>query len=125
MPVATKRERAPPWPPDWFEMFQARYPKREAWGRAEKVLERIRRAGKIPFEKIMAGVERLVERIARGELQPHFACQPGKWLDGRGWEDEPEPSRDGSPPRGGAPPHGPRLAHFAALEIHTPFEVQP
>ncbi len=81
------QERAPPWPAGWFEMFKAHYPRKEAWGRAEKVLERIRKAGRVPFEEILAGIERYV---ARG-LTAEYTRLPATWLNDRGWEDQPAP----------------------------------
>lgn len=89
----------PLWPTDWLAKFKALYPRKKSWGAAEKVLQRLRKAGTVAFEAIMAGVERLV--AAGGD--PQFVPYPATWLAARGWEDEADPpARGASDPRGRA-----------------------
>lgn len=104
-PVVPKPERAPPWPAGYFEAFKALpYPKREggqAWGRAEKALDKIRKAQRVPFEDIVAGVHRLAARVEAGVTPLQYVPLPSTWLSDRGWEDEASP---GSGRSGVSPP---------------------
>ena len=119
-PLSQNREN---WPPGWFETFKGRYPKREtgqAWGRAEKALERIRKAGKVSFEEIMAGVDWMLSGLDTGRLKAQYTPLASNWLDGRGWEDRlvlPVSRIDA--PSGRSPPDRPAsepsITHRAAM----------
>ncbi len=119
------RDKAPPWPSDWFEAFKASpYPQRDsmAWGRAEKALEKIRRTQRVAFDDILAGVTRLATRVATGTLELRFVPLPSTWLNDRGWEDNPgsppaPPSPNGRPPSRG-PVGNPRAAFATQILEH-------
>lgn len=111
--VAARTVALEPWPQDWFGRFKTRYPRKRSWGDAEKALEKVRKAGKTPFEAIMTGIDRL---IAEGRA-PEFVPYPGSWVRDRGWEDEPDPPSGGprgTPPSGGRAPR--RNTTFQAAE---------
>ena len=111
-----RREPVLPWPPDWFARIKALYPRKEAWGRAEKVLERLRKAGKVAFDDLMAGINRLIAQNRAREYTPLLAT----WLNDRGWEDEAAPRPEQAPSSGGRAPPGqpgsePSITHRAAM----------
>lgn len=121
-PSSSRRERAPPWPAGWFERLKADYPKREAWGRAEKAAERIRKAGLMPFEVVLAGVERLAARVASGDLALKYTPLMATWLNDRGWEDESsQPAAASPPPRPGPPGRPMAGADSAAYGFASSF----
>ena len=97
-----RREPVVPWPPDWFARIKALYPRKEAWGRAEKVLDRLRKADKVAFDDLLAGIEHLIAQNRAREYTPLLA----RWLNDRGWEDEPVPRVVQMPSLGGRAPSG-------------------
>ena len=80
----------------WRE-FQAAYPRREAWGKAEKAFRDLAKKGKLPAPEVLAVAIRCqqrpggcLERVLskdRRDLRP----LPASWLNAERWHDEWEP----------------------------------
>ncbi len=75
-----------PWPPDWAERFWWKYPRRIGKAGALRKLDTIRKAGKVPFEKIESAVMRYAE-IAVG-MEAKFIKHPETWLSKGCWDDD-------------------------------------
>ena len=98
-PIEPAETPVPPWPPDCLARFKARYPRDTRWPSAEKALQKLRKAGKIAFDDLMAGVERLIAEDRPAFYVPHAV----NWLRDRGWEDA-SAARPRGPPARAQPP---------------------
>ena len=81
----------------YWQEFRTSYPRREAWGNAEKAFRQLAKKGKLPAPEILAVaircqqrpggcLERVLSRDGR-DLRP----LPASWLNGQRWHDEWEP----------------------------------
>lgn len=99
MALSLHKKNTPPLPPSGFAEFWAAYPRKVGVAAAEKAWRKLRPDAAI-CEQIMAGLAALLpqynRRIACGEREyvPHAST----WLNGRRWEDEPEPAASETPP---------------------------
>jgi hypothetical protein len=74
------------WPKNYRDLFWACYPRRVGKAAATRKLEALQRSGKVPWEKLMAGVGRYVKYTAGTEEQ--FIKHPATWLNQGCWDDE-------------------------------------
>lgn len=72
------------WPRDWFELFYARYPRRQGRQDAAKAAKAVERMPGVSFAMVDAGLSRLID----SDPDPQFVPLPATWLRGRRWEDE-------------------------------------
>jgi hypothetical protein len=88
-PPKPKRPKTAPKTPDRFGEFWAAYPRKVARANAEKAWTKAVSYGTDPAELIAAAAFYALER----KLQdPAFTKHPATWLNGRCWEDEPDPA---------------------------------
>jgi hypothetical protein len=74
------------WPKDYREQFWQDFPKRVDKQAAFRKLETIRRAGDVPWPRLIDGVHRYAEKV-RGK-DPTFTKGPAAWLNAGKWDDE-------------------------------------
>lgn len=87
------------WPKDFREQFWSRYPVKKGKTGALAKLDAIRRAGKVPWDAVVAGLDNLDRAIASGRQDVRYVKHPSTWLNQGCWDDE-----FGLPP--GSPPAG-------------------
>lgn len=78
-----------------FERFWQLYPHKVGKRDAIKAFDLALRAGKVPFEQLMEGLERYVHKT---DDRPW--CNPGTWLRQGRWEDQPASNNGGGHGRG-------------------------
>jgi hypothetical protein len=93
------RVRASDFPPDAFEQFWARVPRREGKAAAKRKFDQIRKAGSVPFAKLLTGIERYA--AAMRSVEPQFVKHPATWLNAGCWDDEIAPRTTGPPKHAG------------------------
>lgn len=105
-PVSTKNSPAPTVPKGrtlrpaadpGFAEFWKTYPRRTGKGQAEKAWTAATRH--TPPETIIAGAVRYAQDPNLPD-EPRFVPHPATWLNGRRWEDDPEPARQTNVGRG-------------------------
>jgi hypothetical protein len=82
------------WPPDAFKLWYAAYLKKKSPKDAERAFEKVRKAGEITFDQLMAATKRDADRVVRERIDPRFIPYPASWLNGGSYLDE----EDSSPP---------------------------
>jgi hypothetical protein len=75
------------WPADWQEQFWGAYPRRVGKGEAMRRLEKIRAAGKVPFQQILNAA--LVYRAETQNKEMQYIAHPATWINRGQWEDDP------------------------------------
>jgi hypothetical protein len=75
------------WPADWQEQFWGAYPRRVGKADAMRRLEKIRAAGKVPFEQILNAA--LVYRTETQNVEMQYIAHPATWINRGRWEDDP------------------------------------
>lgn len=73
------------WPSDFADRFWAAFPNKVGKADALKSLDKVRRSGAVPFERLMAALARYV----RTKPPDRHWCHPSTWLNGGRWDDEP------------------------------------
>lgn len=74
------------WPSDYRQQFWVRYPKRVGKQAAFRVLDRVRKSGRVPWSAFLASVDRYRESVAATETR--FIKNPATWLNAGCWDDE-------------------------------------
>lgn len=107
------------YPPKAFEVWWLGYPHKVGKQAAEKAFERVRKAGRVPFQALTDGVQRYM----RTKPPDRSYCNPATWLNEGRWDDEPSTGNTGnlfgSPPPGGRRPPAGISAVAAALAGHA------
>lgn len=102
-----------------FAGFWATYPRRQGKGSAEKAWNAAIRHGTAP-RRILDGAKRYA--VERAGQDAKYTKHPSTWLNGRCWEDEPDPVYRQSvigPPSEAAAAYPPPIADYLAdLEAH-------
>lgn len=83
--------------PDGFAEFWEAYPRKKAKQAAEKAWRKLKPDARLQAE-IRAGLERYRASVQRSD--PQHIAHAASWLNGRRWEDEPDPPRKSLDPRG-------------------------
>jgi hypothetical protein len=76
------------WPPNYALIFWDRYPRKTEKKAALEKLAAIRKSRAVKFEHIMAGVDRLNERVRRERTIEKYIKHPATWLNRGCWDDQ-------------------------------------
>lgn len=87
---AREMRASSPWPSDAFNQFWTKYPHKVGRAACAAKLDKIRKAGEVPFERLMEGLDRYVHKR---DDRPW--CNPQTWLNQGRWDDEPAKSGAG------------------------------
>jgi hypothetical protein len=99
------------WPEDGFDTFWAAYPRKTDRKKCLVAFNRLRRADRVAFETVMAGVHRMVESgVADDDIR--YVLHPTTFLNNDRFDDL-WPKRSSPTPRG--PPPGQRVSGLTAL----------
>jgi len=105
------------WPKDFRERFWAAYPRKVGKHLAARRLEGLRKAGKVTFADLMAGVERYAGACLQIETQ--FQKHPATWLNAGCWDDDAGAlKRAAAPPRHGGGAQGFESILFDNSRLH-------
>jgi hypothetical protein len=83
-------------PPNAFELFWQKYPRREGKAAAKKKFEQVRKSGHVGFEKLIAAVNAYALACRGTEIR--YVKQPTTWLTAGCWDDEIPTQAHGPPP---------------------------
>lgn len=92
------------WPADFREQFWAAYPRKIEKKAAIAALERVRKSGSVPWEKLIGAV-----RAYAATADPEYTKHPTTWINKGCWDDEIRPRRASN--GGSAPPRYDPIEH--------------
>jgi hypothetical protein len=101
--VSRETRQADDWPADYREQFWAQYPNRVGKQAAFTALDRIRRARRVAWTALMAGLARYCAKT-----DDRAWCNPATWINQHRWDDQPAAAAARGPPW-----HGPSFAEIA------------
>lgn len=92
------KPKTPPTPPlgDGFDRFWEKYPKKKSKGQAERAWKKLK-PGEPLQDRILDAIERAKTSDQWCRDQGKFIPYPATWLNGKRWEDEPDPPVTATP----------------------------